>query len=37
MGAEHTHAANVPADVHVCAPRWPLEHAHTTLRPGTHF
>ncbi|MGC9986480.1 MAG: hypothetical protein ABSF35_23015 [Polyangia bacterium] len=24
VGAEHTHAANVPADVHIWAPCWPV-------------
>ena len=34
-GAEHTHAPNVPADMHVQAPNWPVGHGHS--RPGTHL
>jgi len=26
----------VPAEVHVCAPCWPVGQAHATLAPGTH-
>ena len=34
--AAHTHAANAPADVQICAPFWPFGHTHTTLMPGMH-
>jgi hypothetical protein len=33
VGAKHTHAAKVPAEVHVWAPCWPLVQAHGTLAP----
>ena len=35
VGPEHTHAARVPAEVHVRAPFCPLGHEQATLRPGT--
>ncbi len=34
-GEEHTHGANVPAEVQVWAPVWPVTHAQATLAPGT--
>jgi len=36
-GVAHMQAAYTPAEVQVCAPCWPVGHAHSTLAPETHL
>ena len=36
-GVGHMQAAYAPAEVQVCAPCWPVGHAHSTLAPATHL
>jgi hypothetical protein len=33
----HTHSPNVPAEVQVWDPSWPVGHGHPTVSPGTHL